>query len=54
MQIHPLNHEAVGELHCLGSGSTQLAGDDNLATLGARLHDESEDTVGSSATEKGL
>jgi hypothetical protein len=35
-----VDHEAVGELHGLGTGSAQLAGDDNLATLGARLHNE--------------
>ena len=34
-----------GELHGLGSGSSQLSGDDNLATLGTGLHDEAEDTV---------
>jgi hypothetical protein len=40
-----VDHEAVGELHALGSGGTELARDDNLATLGTRLHDEAEDTV---------
>lgn len=35
-----VDHEAVGELHGLGTGGAQLAGDDNLATLGAGLHDE--------------
>jgi hypothetical protein len=40
-----VDHEAVGELHGLGTGSTELARDDNLATLGARLHDEAEDTI---------
>lgn len=42
-----VDHEAVGELHRLGTGGTELARDDNLATLGARLHDEAEDTVAS-------
>ena len=37
--------ETYSELHGLGTGSTELARDDNLATLGTRLHDESEDTV---------
>jgi hypothetical protein len=36
-------------LHGLGSGSSQLTGDDDLATLGAGLHDESEDTVAGSS-----
>lgn len=40
-----VNHETVGELHRLGTSSTELARDDNLATLSARLHDEAQDTV---------
>lgn len=40
-----VDHEALSELHRLGTSSTELAGNDNLTTLGARLHDESEDTV---------
>jgi len=40
-----VDHEAVGELHGLGTSGAQLAGDDNLATLGTRLHNETEDTV---------
>jgi hypothetical protein len=40
-----VDHEAVGELHGLGTGGTELAGDDNLATLGAALHDEAKDTI---------
>lgn len=40
-----VDHEAVGELHGLGTGGAQLAGDDDLATLGAGLHDKSEDTI---------
>lgn len=40
-----VDHEAVGELHGLGTGGTELAGDDDLATLGAGLHDEAQDTV---------
>lgn len=38
---------AYGELHALGTGGPELSGDDNLATLGARLHDEPQDTVAS-------
>jgi hypothetical protein len=37
------------ELHGLGTGSTQLSGNDNLTTLGTALHDESQDTVAGSA-----
>ena len=40
-----VDHEAVGELHGLGTGSTELARDDDLASLSAGLHDEAEDTV---------
>ena len=40
-----VDHETVGELHGLGTGSTKLAGDDNLATLGTGLHDETENTI---------
>ncbi len=47
-----VDHEAVGELHRLGTGSTQLARDDDLATLGTRLHDEAEDTVGGTSDGK--
>lgn len=40
-----VDHEAVGELHALGAGSAELTRDDNLATLGTRLHDEAQDTI---------
>lgn len=48
-----VDHESVGELHRLGTGGAQFARDDNLASLGARLHDEAEDTV-ARAGEKGV
>ncbi|KAH6604001.1 hypothetical protein Trco_007447 [Trichoderma cornu-damae] len=44
-----VDHEAVGELHGLGAGGTELSGDDNLAALGARLHDEAQDTIAGTA-----
>ena len=40
-----VDHETVGELHGLSTGSTELARDDNLATLGTGLHDETKDTI---------
>lgn len=40
-----VDHEAVRELHGLGTGGAELARDDDLATLGLGLHDEAEDTV---------
>jgi hypothetical protein len=49
-QIHPLvsfddSDKTYSELHGLGTGSTELSGNDNLATLGTALHDETENTV---------
>jgi len=43
-----VNHESVNELHALSAGGTELAGHNDLATLGTSLHDEAEDTVASS------
>ena len=36
---------AYGELHALGTSGPKLSGNDDLATLGARLHDEPQHTV---------
>jgi hypothetical protein len=47
-----MDHEAVDELHGLGTLTSQLAGDHDLATLGSGLHDETEDTV--AGPENGL
>lgn len=47
-----VDEEAVGELHGLGTGSTELARDNDLAALGARLHNVTEDTVASTAHGK--
>lgn len=44
-----VDHEAVGELHGLGASSTELTRDDDLAALGAGLHDEAQDTVAGAA-----
>lgn len=46
-----VDHEAVGEFHGFGTRGAELARDDDLATLGAGLHDETEDTV--ACTEDG-
>jgi hypothetical protein len=47
-----VDHETVSELHRLGTSSTELARNDNLATLGTALHDETENTIaGSSDSE---
>jgi hypothetical protein len=37
--------QTYSELHGLGTGSTELSGNNNLTTLGTALHDEAEDTV---------
>ena len=42
-----VDHEAIGELHGFGTSGTELARDDNLTTLSARLHDETKDTIAS-------
>jgi len=42
-----VDHETVGELHRFGTGGTKLSGDNDFATLGAGLHNETEDTVAS-------
>ncbi|KAF1924600.1 uncharacterized protein M421DRAFT_277851 [Didymella exigua CBS 183.55] len=41
--------KSYSELHALGTGGSELSGNDDLATLGARLHDEAEDTIASTA-----
>lgn len=40
-----VDHESVNELHGLGTGTAELSGDNNLATLGTRLHDVADNTV---------
>merc|ERR1740130_2507333 len=47
-----LDHVAVDELHRLGALAAQLAGDDDLDALGARLHDEPHDAVARAAARK--
>ena len=40
-----VNQVAVRKLHCLSAGGTELAGHDDLTTLGSSLHDEAENTI---------
>lgn len=47
-----VDHEAVGELHGLGTGSTNLSRNDNFATLSTGLHDETEDTIAGTVVEE--
>jgi len=43
--VAAVDHQPVDELHRLGSLPTKFPGNDHLAALGARLHDESQDAV---------
>merc|ERR1719291_258368 len=45
--ISGVDHQTVNKLHGLSSLSPQLAADNNLAALGSRLHDETENTIAS-------
>ena len=40
-----VDHETIDELHGLGTLRTELAGDDDFATLGTVLNDKSHNTV---------
>lgn len=40
-----VDHEPIGKLHRFGTGGAQLARDDDFATLCARLHNKTEDTI---------
>lgn len=39
--VSTVDHQAIDELHRLGSLPSQLSGDDNFTTLSTALHDES-------------
>jgi hypothetical protein len=47
-----VDHETISELHRLGTSSTELARNNNFATLGTRLHDETKDTIASTVRIK--
>ena len=49
-----VDHEAVDELHGLGTLTAQLARHHHLATLRPRLHDEAKDTIARTASEVGI
>jgi len=40
-----VNHEAIGELHTLGTSSTQFARNDNLTTFRTTFHDKTKNTI---------
>ena len=44
-----MDHEAVEELHALGTLTAQLAAHDELAALHAALHDEAQHAVAGTA-----
>jgi hypothetical protein len=43
--VSRVDHETIGEFHGFGTGSTELARNDHLATLSTRLHDKSKNTI---------
>lgn len=45
-------NNTYSELHGLGTSSTELSRNNNLATLGTRLHDKAEDTIAGPADGK--
>jgi hypothetical protein len=47
-----VDHESVSELHGLSTGGTELARNDDFATLGSRFHDETEDTIAGTTNGK--
>ena len=44
-----MDHESICEFHRLCTGSTEFAGDNDFTSLSTRLHDETEDTIASTA-----
>ena len=51
-RVARVNHETVDELHGLGTLTSEFTRHDDLAALGARLHDEAEDTVAGSRNKE--
>merc|ERR1719223_2046227 len=49
-----LDHVTISKLHALGTLSTKLTSNNDLATLGRSFHDESDNTVASSSDGKSL
>jgi len=47
--VSGVDHKSVSEFHGLGSLTSQFTRDDDLTTLGSRLHDEAENTIGSTS-----
>ncbi|GMT20616.1 hypothetical protein PFISCL1PPCAC_11913, partial [Pristionchus fissidentatus] len=50
--VSGVDKKTVVELHRLGTLTTELSRDNDLATLGVRLHDETEDSVACTANGK--
>lgn len=46
-RISGVNHESIDELHGLCTLTAQFSGNDDLATLGTGLHDETENSIAS-------
>lgn len=47
-----VEHETIRKLHRLCMGRTELAGNDDLAALRTRLHDEAKDTIAGPSNDK--
>jgi len=47
-RLTTVNHQSVNKLHSFSSLSSELARDDNFASLGSALHNESEHTIAGS------
>merc|ERR1719231_157334 len=52
VRVATLNHVTVIELGSLSTSTTKLTGSDHFSTFGARLHDETKHTIGSTTTGK--
>ena len=48
-RVSTVDHQAIHEFHGLGTLTSEFARHNHLATLGAALHDEAEDTIAGSA-----
>merc|ERR1719442_178527 len=44
-RITTVDHQSINKLHCFGSLSTKFSRHNDLATLGTRFHNETEDTI---------
>ena len=48
-RLTAVDHQTIGELHALGTLTTELARHHHLTALGTTLHDEAQHTIAGSA-----